>query len=188
MIEALMYGITPSAKMVAFSRLPPVNMLYRPNIELLACCAMISMAARFTPGMVMCAPTRYTPSNASVKRIRLRRSAIAKRFFSGLSIVLHHWRATLIRLSCAADDLRRAARSRNLLGRLAAELVRAHCQLLRHIAPPQDLHRPPCLGDQARLDQQLRRHHRSRIKALGQRVEVHHRVLDAEQVVKAALR
>src|SRR6187401_429252 len=188
MIAELMYGITPSAKMVAFSRLPPVNMLYRPNMELLDCCAIRSMAARFTPGIVMCAPTRYTPSSASVNRIRLRRSAIANRFFSGLSIVLHHWRKKLERLGCAANDLRRAARGRNLLGRLAAELVRAHRQLLRHIAASQHLYRHTRPRDHPRLDQQLRRHHRPVVETLGQRVQVHHRVLDAELVVEATIR
>ena len=39
MIEALMYGITPSAKIVTRDRLPPVNMLARPNMEPASCSA-----------------------------------------------------------------------------------------------------------------------------------------------------
>jgi hypothetical protein len=33
MIEALMYGMTPSAKIVTRDKLPPVNMFARPNID-----------------------------------------------------------------------------------------------------------------------------------------------------------
>ncbi len=32
MIDALIYGMMPSAKMVTFDRLPPENMSYSPNI------------------------------------------------------------------------------------------------------------------------------------------------------------
>jgi hypothetical protein len=32
MIDALMYGMTPSAKMVIFEMPPPVNMSYKPNM------------------------------------------------------------------------------------------------------------------------------------------------------------
>ena len=60
MIDELMYGITPSAKIVALRRLPPVNMLYRPNIVLPACSARIAMRLRFTPGVGDVRPRRGT--------------------------------------------------------------------------------------------------------------------------------
>jgi hypothetical protein len=88
MIEALMYGITPSAKIVICARLLPENMLYSPNIVFWVCAARIASASVFTPGVGTTPPTRYTPSNPSVKSTRLRRSVTAKRFLSGLSIAL----------------------------------------------------------------------------------------------------
>ena len=39
MIDELMYGITPSAKIVICDSAPPVNMSYRPNIVFCICCA-----------------------------------------------------------------------------------------------------------------------------------------------------
>ena len=86
MIDELMYGITPRAKIVTCDRLPPVNMSYRPNIVFRACSAITLSASVFTPGVGTWLPMRYTPSMASVNSTRLRRSAIAKRFLSGLSI------------------------------------------------------------------------------------------------------
>jgi hypothetical protein len=53
MIDELMYGITPSAKMVMRDRLPPVNMSYRPNIVFWAWSARIRSASEFTPGVGM---------------------------------------------------------------------------------------------------------------------------------------
>ena len=51
MIDELMYGITPRAKIVTFDRLPPVNMSYRPNIVFRACSAITLSASVFTPGV-----------------------------------------------------------------------------------------------------------------------------------------
>ena len=62
MIDALMYGMMPSAKIVTRDRLPPENMSYRPNIVFCACRASSSSAAGFTPGVGMWWPTRYTAS------------------------------------------------------------------------------------------------------------------------------
>jgi hypothetical protein len=53
MIDELMYGITPSAKMVMRDRLPPVNMSYMPNSVFCACSARIRRASEFTPGVGM---------------------------------------------------------------------------------------------------------------------------------------
>jgi hypothetical protein len=53
MIDELMYGITPSAKMVIRDRLPPVNMSYIPNSVFCACSARIRRASEFTPGVGM---------------------------------------------------------------------------------------------------------------------------------------
>ena len=56
MIDELMYGMTPSAKIVTRDRLPPENMSYRPNIVFAACSARIVSACGFTPGVGMWLP------------------------------------------------------------------------------------------------------------------------------------
>ncbi len=58
MIDALIYGMMPSAKIVIFDRLPPENMSYRPNIVFWACRASSASAAAFTPGVGMWLPIR----------------------------------------------------------------------------------------------------------------------------------
>ena len=58
MIDALMYGMMPSAKIVTCDRLPPENMSYRPNIVPAACSASNASASVFTPGVGMWLPTR----------------------------------------------------------------------------------------------------------------------------------
>src|SRR5688572_13104698 len=81
----------------------------------------------------------------------------------------------------------RAAGGGDLLGCLAAELVRADGQLLRDVAAGEDLDAAGA-ADQAVLAEQLRRDVRTRLEPLGNRIEVHHRILDAEGIVEAALR
>src|ERR1041385_2859307 len=85
------------------------------------------------------------------------------------------------------NRLRGATGCRDLFRRLAAELVRAHRQLLRHVAARQhlDLAAAP---HQAALAQQFRRHDGVRVEPLRDGVEVDDGVLDAERVVEAALR
>ena len=59
MIDALMYGITPSANTVICDRLRPENMSYRPNSLLDAACSASTLsAAVLIPGVGMCPPTR----------------------------------------------------------------------------------------------------------------------------------
>ena len=59
MIDALIYGMMPSAKIVTFARLPPVNMSYRPNMLFLPSCWANSSSARMsTPGVTMRPPMR----------------------------------------------------------------------------------------------------------------------------------
>ncbi len=89
---------------------------------------------------------------------------------------------------CRRDHLCRAAGRRNLLGRLAAELVCPNRQLLRHVPAREDLDRLTLAVDQPAFAEQLRRHHRARIEALGQHVEVHDGVFHAEMIVETPLR
>ncbi len=74
----------PSAKIVTRDRFPPENMSYSPNIVFFCASASSASASVFTPGVGMWFPTRYTPSIASVKSTRLRRSVTCHRFLSGL--------------------------------------------------------------------------------------------------------
>src|SRR4029453_8193439 len=80
-----------------------------------------------------------------------------------------------------------AARGGDLLGRLAAELVRAHRELLTDVAARQHLDLLSLAADQPLLPEQFGRDHGAGIKTIRQRVKVHHRVLGAELVVEAAL-
>src|SRR5688572_31262343 len=130
MIDELMYGITPSAKIVTRDRLPPVNMSYIPNSVFCACSERMRIASELTPGVGMKLPTRYTASMPSVNNTRLRRSATAKRFFSVSSTRLPQ---------LAADRLCLTTRGGQLLGGLSAELVRLHGQRLGDLTTAQHL-------------------------------------------------
>jgi hypothetical protein len=58
MIDALIYGITPSANTVIFDRFCPENMSYSPNRLLLACSVRMLNAWALMPGVGICPPTR----------------------------------------------------------------------------------------------------------------------------------
>src|SRR5437773_6035220 len=130
-----------------------------------------------TPGIVMCPPMRYTTSNPSVNKMRLRSSATAKRFLT-LSTAIYR----------LLQSFRSAAGRRDLLGRLTAELVRLHRQPLADFAARQHFHALRGVRHQALFPEQLQRHHGAFVEPLAERVQVHHRVLDTERVVEAALR
>ena len=58
MIDALMYGMMPSAKIDICSSAPPENMLNRPRNVPDAWFTIFAMIARFTPGVVTKTPMR----------------------------------------------------------------------------------------------------------------------------------
>ena len=78
MIDAVMYGMMPSANMVNRRMFPPENISKKLNSdpldEFMNCCH----AVVFVPGVGTCPPRRYTASSASVKNRRLRRSGTRK--------------------------------------------------------------------------------------------------------------
>src|SRR4051794_20373454 len=130
----------------------------------------------------MCPPTRYTASSPSVNSTRLRRSATAKMFFRlSASMVLSRVRRGLRHHLC------RAAGGSDLFGRLAAELVRPYRERLGDVAAGEHLD-VAALADEPVLAQQLRRDLGAGVEPLGDRIEVHHLVLDAERIVEPALR
>ncbi len=58
MIEAVMYGMIPSANSAMRERLPPENVLSRPRIPLLRLCWICLTASVLMPGAGMWAPRR----------------------------------------------------------------------------------------------------------------------------------
>ena len=74
MIEAEMYGMMPSAKMVKRDSAPPENMLNMPRMP--PCWPLNSSASTFgsMPGTGMCAPMRNTTSAPSRNSSRFFRS------------------------------------------------------------------------------------------------------------------
>src|SRR5215207_8203374 len=105
----------------------------------------MASASALTPGVGTKFPTRNTPSSASVNSTRLRRSVTANRFFSAFSIFFHPQELHLPRSGVLLlrfvlrgflrhlQHFGRAAGRRDLLCCLAAELVRAHGQVLRDV-------------------------------------------------------
>src|SRR3954452_15596587 len=167
----------PSAKIVICERLRPENMSYRPNIVFFAWSTSSASAWGLIPGVGMCPPTRYTASSPSVNSTRLRRSATAKMFFRlSASMVLSRVRRGLRHHLC------RAAGGSDLFGRLAAELVRPYRERLGDVAAGEHLD-VAALADEAVLAPQLRRGLGAGVEPLGDRIEVHHLVLDAERIV-----
>src|SRR5512134_3056591 len=132
----------PSAKIVICDRFWPENMSYKPNSPDCVCSISCRSASGLMPGVGMCPPTRYTASRPSVNNTRFLRSATAK---------------TFLRLSTAMlrQDLGPAARGSDLLGRLAAELVRVDRQRLADVPARQDLDLPRA-ADEPALAQQVR--------------------------------
>ena len=58
MIDAVMYGMIPSAKTVKRLKLPPANKSTYPRIEPACCSNRRSSAALSMPGVGMCPPMR----------------------------------------------------------------------------------------------------------------------------------
>src|SRR2546430_2688042 len=80
MMDEVMYGMMPSAKMVRRFRVPPLNKSKMPSAEPCACWKYACRTSELIPGVGMCAPIRYTASIARVNMTRFRRSSMRKRF------------------------------------------------------------------------------------------------------------
>ncbi len=163
MIDELMYGMTPSAKIVTRDRWPPENMLYRPNIVFASCSARIASASGFTPGRrdvaadAVHAEQREREEHAVAQvgdreQILERVIHIALTNQPAVALAEAPCFVSLLSASPSLPHFRRAAGRRDLLRRLAAELVRAHRQLLRDVAARQHLDRLPAAVNQPRLD------------------------------------
>src|SRR5229473_3453916 len=80
MIDAVMYGMMPRAKIVKRRRLPPLNKSKMPRTDPCPCWKSISSTRVLMPGVGMCAPMRYTASSARVNNTLFRKSGMRKRF------------------------------------------------------------------------------------------------------------
>src|SRR5882762_11503310 len=82
MMDEVMYGMMPKAKIVSRRKLPPLKRSKIPSAVPCAAEKIWSSTAPLIPGVGMCAPMRYTASSASVKRTRFRNSSMRNRFAS----------------------------------------------------------------------------------------------------------
>src|SRR5882724_6798016 len=98
MMDEVMYGIMPSAKIVRRRKLPPLKRSKIPSAEFCACWKYSSRTSLLIPGVGICAPRRYTANKASVKRTRFRRSSMRKRFESA-------WRNRFMRYLVSLQSL-----------------------------------------------------------------------------------
>src|SRR5208337_281345 len=80
MMDEVMYGMMPRAKIVSRRKLPPLNRSKIPSTDPADCLKSSSNTLVLMPGVGMCAPRRYTASSPSVKNSRFRRSSMRKRF------------------------------------------------------------------------------------------------------------
>src|SRR5688572_7927343 len=76
MIDAVMYGMMPSANTDNLRNAPPEKRSIKPRKEPAFCRTNSSNRRASTPGVGTCCPKRYTASIASVNRIRVRRSGM----------------------------------------------------------------------------------------------------------------
>ena len=75
MIDAEIYGITPSAKIDIRDKAPPPNMLSMPRMPSLCCANSCAITRGSTPGIVICDPIRKISIANSTNSRRERSSA-----------------------------------------------------------------------------------------------------------------
>src|ERR1700732_1971472 len=182
MIDAVIYGMMPSAKIVKRRRLPPLNRSKMPRTEPCPCWKSDSSTLVLMPGVGMCAPMRYTASSARVNNTRFRKSGMRKRFRN----------ASMNRfIPCSASlplryDLECAARLGDLVLGGRTERVRMNRQFRGQLAVAQNLDPVVAAANEPMRAQQFRRYRFSRRENI-QILQVQNRVFDAERIVKAAL-
>src|ERR1700730_1580112 len=183
MIDEVMYGMIPSAKIVRRREFPPLKRSKMPSTEPADCLKISSRTAVLIPGVGMCAPRRYTARSPSVKKSRFRRSSIRKRFANA-------WMKRFLlvpRVSRLRYNLECSARLGDLFLGGGAECMGVDGELGFQLAIAQNLDGIRCAADEAVRAQQIRRHRFAR----GEHVkflEVDDGVGDAKRIVKAALR
>src|SRR3989344_1177266 len=153
MIEAVMYGPTPSMAMDRLERPPPEKISRRPNSWLSP--KNCRSAPTFTPGMGMAASTRVTARRARIRRILLRRSG-SRQIWKNLRHILDFSPGFFHRCFGGGGKFY-FLKSIGFI-----QLRRAH-----------DLHRGGEIGNQSLLPQKFRADERSRVEFPRDVFEVH---------------
>src|SRR5712691_10280361 len=183
MIEEVMYGMMPRAKIVRRRKLPPLKRSKRPRTDPADCAKSRSNSVTLIPGVQMCAPIRYTAKRASVNSTRFRSSSMRNMFFTASM-------NRFMRVSCdylLRHNLEGAARLGNLFFCRRAERMRVNRQLVGQLAIADDLDGIRSAADKAVGAEQFRGYGFAGRKNI-QLGQVHDRVGHAKRIVKAALR
>src|SRR6266478_6433867 len=183
MIEEVMSGMMPRAKIVRRRKLPPLKRSKRPRTDPADCAKSRSNSVTLIPGVQMCAPMRYTAKRASVNSTRFRKSSMRNMFFTASM-------NRFMPVSCdfpLSYNLERTTRLGNLFSCRRAEGLRVNGQLGRQLAIAEDFDRIPGAAHKTVRAEQIRRDRLAGRKNVQFR-QVHDRIRHAERVVKAALR
>src|SRR5208337_652715 len=183
MMDEVMYGMMPSAKIVTRRKLPPLNRSKMPRTEPAACSIIRRSSSALMPGVGMCAPRRYTASSPSVKNSRFRRSSIRKRFANAFKKrFIPVPRETRLRY-----HLKRAAGLGDLFLGRRAECVGVNGELGLQLAIAQNLDGVRGAAHKTMRAQEFRRHRLARGKHV-EFLEVDDGILHPERIVEPALR
>src|SRR5439155_5092392 len=140
MMDDVMYGMMPRAKIVRRRKLPPLNRSKMPSAVPCACEKIWSSTALLIPGVGMCAPMRYTASSASVKRTRFRSSSTRKRFASACKKRFMRALVSAESPEKLSQNLERAASLGNFVLGGSAESVSVNGQFILQIAIAQNFY------------------------------------------------
>src|SRR5262245_26227981 len=171
MIDALMYGMMPSAAIENCSSAPPDSRLTKPSTESRICSKNSASALPSMPGVGMTTTARYTASMAKVNRSR-RRSSGMRPAFANPSSTFDHLGAAA---GCGDTRLCRLAEGVGLDGQRLGQLALTE-DLDRPAAPHQTV-----LGERCRIDR------RAGFERRVDAAQVDDTELAPEQVAEAAL-
>src|SRR5258708_18690977 len=135
MIDEVMYGMMPSAKIVKRRKLPPLKRSKMPSTDPADWLNICSSTAVLIPGVGMCAPMRYTASSASVNSTRFRKSSMRNMFFTAST-------NRFMRVPCDSSlsyNLERTTRLGNLFFCRGTERLRVNSQLGRQLSIAENL-------------------------------------------------
>src|SRR5260370_25451043 len=183
MIDEVMYGMMPSAKIVSRRKLPPLKRSKMPSTEPADWVKSCSSTAVLIPGVGMCAPMRYTASSAIVNSTRFRKSSMRNMFFTAST-------NRFMPVSCDSSlcyNLERTTRLGNLFFCRGAKRLRMNRQLGRQLAIAENLDGVRGAAHKTVRAEQLGSNRLAGRKNVQFR-QVHDRVGYAKGIVKAALR
>src|SRR5258708_25660340 len=183
MIDEVMSGMMPSAKIVSRRKLPPLKRSKMPSTEPADWVKSCSSTAVLIPGVGMCAPMRYTASSAIVNSTRFRKSSMRNMFFTAST-------NRFMPVSCDSSlcyNLERTTRLGNLFFCRGAKRLRMNRQLGRQLAIAENLDGVRDAAHKTVRAEQLGSNRLAGRKNVQFR-QVHDRVGYAKGIVKAALR